>query len=336
MIRPAGMVHPRLLSLAFAALALGGCDLLRDSPGDPSADASPGKDAAVDAATGCPAGPPVETGYPPPRSDLVKRIGGPDTLDIVAWNVRNLGAENKQIAAPLADVITSLDLDLIAIEEVASIDAWNELVARLPEHEGVLSSHVYSPTNYQKVGVLYRKSTLEVVDVDLLRDRSYESPRPPLVVSFRYQDCAHAAMTFDVIGLHLKALDEGIERRRTAISDLDKHVRAQIDGGGEDEIILLGDFNQEIVSEVGKGVMAPMLADADGMYDVRTLAASTSTPPSYIGRETIDHLVTTRGLAAEAGAASASILGLDSQIAGYRTSISDHRPVFFAIPLAPR
>jgi hypothetical protein len=47
---------------------------------------------------------------------------------------------------------------VLVVEEIASETAWRELLDRLREHEGVLSSHIYSATSYQKLGVIHRAS----------------------------------------------------------------------------------------------------------------------------------------------------------------------------------
>src|SRR4029079_16543071 len=89
--------------------------------------------------------------------DLVPALGGPATLDLAAWNIENFPKSTRTVA-DVADLITSLDLDLVVCDEIASVTAWNELVALLPEHEAVLSSHRYTATSYQKIGLLYRAS----------------------------------------------------------------------------------------------------------------------------------------------------------------------------------
>src|SRR5687767_675571 len=132
--------------LAVLVLA-GGCDLARDAA---PPDAEPGPD-----------------GWPPPRTDVVPPVGGPETLDVATWNIENFPKSGDAVAYA-ADIIASLDLDVVVCEEIASVEAWDELVARLPEHAGVLSTHRYTPSSYQKIGVLYRETEITASAGELL------------------------------------------------------------------------------------------------------------------------------------------------------------------------
>jgi hypothetical protein len=89
------------------------------------------------------------------RRARTRSCGSAVTLDIACWNIENF-PDAPETPSLVADLITSLDLDLIVVEEIANTAAFDELIARLPEHEAVLSSHRYTPTSYQKIGVIYR------------------------------------------------------------------------------------------------------------------------------------------------------------------------------------
>jgi endonuclease/exonuclease/phosphatase family metal-dependent hydrolase len=337
-----------------AALALAGCDLVRDRPGDVDArvadpvdadlgtvdgepwmrpDARP--DAAFDARPG--EGP---DGYPLPRTDVVPPFGTADTLDLATWNVRNLGTtelgQELTDVALVADLLASLDLDVIAVEEIASIAAWDELVARLPEHEGVLSDHTYSNGEYQKIGFLYRAPAVQIDDVDLLtnlRDASGTPfARPPLQVRFTHRDGRHAAITFDMIGVHLEAgrAESDIDKRTRSVPLLASHIQRQIARGDEDEIVLLGDFNEVLDNSAGRAILAPLI-DAGNTF--RTEAPADRGEYSHASERLIDHVVTSAGLAAELASREAVIRRVDRDVAGFDATVSDHLPVMLQIPL---
>lgn len=300
----------RLLPLVVIAL-VPACDLL----GDPA-------HVPIDAGTGI-------DGYPPPHNGVVPAVGSAATLDIACWNIENFPA-TAETPGLVADLITSLDLDLIVVEEIASVAAFDELIARLPEHEAVLSSHRYTPTSYQKVGLIYRSAVATVGPEELLFvSDDYGFPRPLLKVPVTV-----GALTFDVIGLHLKAgtAPEDAARRTSAARTLDAYLRAQIDGGGEDEVIVLGDYNETIDTTNGRQVLAPLLDET--RYQFRNAAAVAAGEHSFVpsGR-VIDHVLTTVGLDGEAGAAAAVIPHLDVQYPRYQTLISDHLPVVLSMPM---
>lgn len=308
------------LALSFAlAVAAVGC---RELPsGDP--------DAAADS-DGYP--------YPPPRSGVVPSIGGPSTLEIAAWNIENFPAE-AGTPSYVADLITSLELDVIVCEEIASEDAWAELIARLREHDGVLSPHRYSATEYQKVGVIYRTSMVTPGALELLFPTDgYPFPRPPLSLPLAIDDGTHAPLAIEVIGVHLKAgvsAEDG-ERRRLAIDALDQHLRAQIDGGGEDEVVIAGDYNEVVTTAAGQTNLAALLTAPD-RYTVRTQPNAAGGEISFVpSSRLIDHITTTAGLAAETAGAQVVIPRLQVSYPGYVNGVSDHLPVVLVVPLQPR
>jgi endonuclease/exonuclease/phosphatase family metal-dependent hydrolase len=268
----------------------------------------------------------------PPNGDLVPPVGSDTTLDIACWNIENF-PKDPRAPGLLVDLITSLELDIVVVEEIASTAAWDEVLARLPQHDGVLSTHRYTPTEYQKIGVIYRRDLVTAGEPELLfPGMTYAFPRPPFKV---HLDIAGVTpLGIDVIGVHLKAgtAPDDSDRRAAAMRSLDQYVRAQVDAGGEDEVIIAGDFNETIDTSWGMPIMAPMLASPD-RYTFRDYDAAFGGQASFIpsGR-VIDHIVTTAGLEAEIGATNAVIPRLDTQMSRYEDTVSDHLPVVLSIP----
>lgn len=267
-------------------------------------------------------------GYPAPNGGVVPAIGSAATLDVACWNIENFPA-GPVTAGIVADLITSLELDLIVVEEIASDAAWAELLARLPEHDGVLSTHRYTPTSYQKIGLIYRTAMVTVGTPELLFvTDSYAFPRPPFRVPVTV-----GALTLDVIGVHLKAggAPDDAARRAAAARTFDAYLRGQLAGAGDDEIIVLGDYNETVTTVAGAEVLAPLLAT--DVYRLRSQAIASAGGASFIpsGR-VIDHILTTVGLDDEAGAADAIIPRLDVQYPRYESLVSDHLPVVLSIP----
>jgi endonuclease/exonuclease/phosphatase family metal-dependent hydrolase len=277
-------------------------------------------------------GPPLTDALPPPNGDLVPPVGSDTTLDVACWNLEWFPKDDVRSVALSADLITSLELDLIVVEEVASIAAWDELVARLPHHEGLLSTHRYSPTEYQKIGFLYRPELLTAGEPELLfTDDSFGWPRPAMKVHFETM----FGLGFDAIGLHLKAggSESDAERRAVAMVRLDQYIRAQVDGGGEDELLVLGDYNEVLTNTNGQAVLAPMLSASD-RYTFRTAAAAAAGEGSFVpNNRLIDHIVTTAGISAEVGPTSVIIPRLDAMMQRYDSYVSDHLPVVLSIPM---
>lgn len=277
----------------------------------------------------------LDTGYPLPRSDLVLPVGSDDTLDLLTWNVENFPAQSSTPSL-VADILASLQVDVVAVQEIASTSAFDELAQRLPDHAGMLSSHTYSDGTYQKVGFLYRESLLRPTDVRLLFPGSgYEFPRPPMQVSFVWDDGVHPPRDLVVIALHLKAgqTQDDKQRRAGAMVLLEEWVRTLVEGPAPDDVVILGDFNEVLDSDEGRAVLGPFLVRPDA-YRFQTSPLSSTNAASFLpGRRLIDHVVTTAALADEVGTRSAVIPALEGQVAGYQSLVSDHLPV--ALSLSP-
>jgi endonuclease/exonuclease/phosphatase family metal-dependent hydrolase len=316
-------VRPLLLRTLAVLLLVGGCKE-GGTGGGPAAD-------------GAPPGPDADHGgdYPPPRDDLVPAIGSAGAVDIAAWNIENF-PRTADTPRVVADLVTSLGLDLVAVEEIASVDAFDELVARLPDHEAILSSHTYGNGDYQKVGFLYDADLMQVDGGALLfEDRGYDFPRPPLQVHIAVADGDGPAIDFLAIVVHLKAGigDDDRARRTAAVAALEEHVRDLV-AAGDDRVIVLGDFNERVDTDEGRAVFAPFL-DAAADYSVRTLGPAEDGLVTYLpfGGRFIDHVVTTTAMAAALSPADPVVPRLDEQLPGY-DQVSDHLPVAAALPLA--
>jgi endonuclease/exonuclease/phosphatase family metal-dependent hydrolase len=305
-----------LCALAGASVGGGACrDLSNERP-----------DAAPDSATG----------YPAPRDSLVPAIGSDATFDLATWNIE-LFPKDPSTAALAADLITSMRLDVIVVEEVTDEAAWRELEARLPEHDAVLSSHVYSASEYQKLGVLYRRGLVEVGPLQLLFSGDTRPfPRPPIKLHVTVDDRVHAPLELDLVGVHLKAgvTADDRDRRREALIKLDTYLRAQVDGGGEDDVVVLGDFNEVVTDAAGQATLAPLLGAPD-RYTWQTAAYAQSGGITYLGfgGRGLDHIVTTAGLATETAGAELTVPRLDRIFGGYEPLLSDHLPVALTLPL---
>ena len=316
-------MHRTRTILALLALLAAGC-----KEGGDGSDADGGSGGGTDGSGG--------TGYPDPRDDLVPTVGSSGSLDIATWNIENFP---RTVDTPriMADLITSLGLDLVGVVEIADVDAFDELVARLPDHEAILSSHTYGDGSYQKVGFIYRKDLMTVDGGALLfNNQGFDFPRPPLQVQVHVNDGVHPPVDFLAIILHLKAGlgDEERARRTDAMATLEQHMRDVVDAGDEDEIIVMGDFNEELEYAENQAVWAPFL-DAPADYTVRTEVLSGGGGAfTYVPTERFyDHFITTAGLEDEMAASPPTIIHLEQQLSSYLSSVSDHVPVKVAMPL---
>ena len=277
-----------------------------------------------------------DSAFEAPRTNLVPRVGRDDTIDLAAWNVENF-PQAATTPRLLADLIASLDLDLVAVQEIADTAAFDELVGRLPRHDAVLSSHTYGNGSYQKVGFVYRTDLLEVTGASLLfENMGYTFPRPPLRVNVTIRG-SDPVIDFVAIVVHLKAgVDRSDRERRTqAIIALDTYVRGVVDNTSETDVMLLGDFNERLTTSSGQRTMAPLLT-ATERYTVHTLPLAQAGTVTFLPAGImLDHVVSTSSLSDEFRGETAVVPPLDQQFSGYETLITDHLPAIIALPIAP-
>jgi exonuclease III len=262
-------------------------------------------------------------------------LGTPEALDIGTWNIENFPLRSDTVER-VAEIIAAMDLDLLAVQEIADVGAFQSLLALLPEYESVLSTHTYGGGSYQKIGFLYRRDLLFPDRVELLFENdTYAFPRPPMQVHFAVYapNSRVLVLDFTAIVVHLKAGgdDSDRTRRRLAVEDLDEHVRRQLADAGDEDVILLGDFNEAVDNPTSLSVWAPF-TDAPNLYQVRTMALSTSAYSYVPFARLIDHVVTTRSLDDELAGLLPTIPPLHQEITGYLGSVSDHLPVVTSMP----
>ncbi len=306
------------LAPALAGLVLASLPACRE-PVEASADAGlGGDDAGGD--------------YPEPRHDLVPSVGSDSTFELATWNIENF-PKTGSTPAVVADLITSLDIDMLAMEEVQDIDAFNELVARLRGYTGVLSSHTYGDGTYQKVGYIYRTSLVSTSGTFLLfTANGFEFPRPVLKVDVTVGSGA-SAFSYTSLALHLKAGSGGqdAQRREEAVVILEDYLRTAVDGNGLDTVVALGDFNATL--DNGASVFAPLTAASD-RYDIHTSGNFSAGDISFVPSSVLlDHIVTTTAFDDAHPGSTTVIPRLDMQMTGYVSQVSDHLPVIMRMPL---
>lgn len=304
-----------MLAGLWFSLASTGC---RD-PGGGAADA------------GNPADPDADSNYPAPRTDLVPSVGSQTTFELATWNIENF-PKGETTAKTVADIIASLDVDMVAVQEIQNQAAFEEIVARLRGYDGLVSSHEYGDGSYQKVGYIYRTDLVSVTGAFRLFDNNgYEYPRPAFKVDVVVQ--ADTPISFTAVALHLKAglsFDDRT-RREDAVSILESYMRTTVDGGGNGQMVALGDFNDSLDS--GAAVFAPLTSATD-RYTVRTTGNEAAGDVSFVPSGVlIDHIITTSAFDDAFGAGTTIIPRLDMQMTGYESQISDHLPVIMRLPL---
>jgi endonuclease/exonuclease/phosphatase family metal-dependent hydrolase len=302
------------IALLLAGPALAGClDLgLLESEGPPPGASGGGGDGDATGAAGGTGG----GGAP----------SGDGGMAIVTWNVQSFPL-TTEAPALAAKIIGELHPDVVALQEIEDVGAFQQLVMALAGYEGVLND---DPGGYQRLGLLHRTDRASVTEVEtLFQDDWYAFPRPPLKARVELTSQRGERFDFVIVVVHLKAqLDgESWDRRRAACERLETWVSEQQAAGPEQDFVVLGDFNDRLTAAPPVNVFLPFL-EAPDRYAFLTLPAAEAGDFSYIPfKSLIDHiLVTDQVLAAYGDGATASI-PLEADYPSYGDALSDHRPV---------
>lgn len=264
-----------------------------------------------------------------------------DTLDVMSWNVEWFGstedgpADEALQQANVARVLRATAPDLIGLVEVVSEPAFESLMTRLPNHQGLLvtdPSVVGGRASYfageQKVALIHhRRFTVESARV-VVTEASYAfGGRPPMEVRLRFEENGRPR-TLIVLVAHFKAMAnfDGWQRRTEAALALKRFMDTEYPGRW---VLLVGDLNDDLdVSTYRRSAtpFAPFLADASYRFTTAALTeANVSTTLTF--RSTIDHHLAQNGLIERFIDGSAKVIDPRGLIPDAATTTSDHLPV---------
>ncbi len=277
-----------------------------------------------------------------PSPAVVPAKGTAATLDVASWNIEWFGSSNGPTNETLQlsnarDVISGADLDIWGVAEIVGQTQWNSLESQLPGYTGFLASEAtvtggaasYGATE-QKVGILYRSSiaTLLGARIILTANDADFAGRPPLEVKLRV---TLNGTTEDVvvIVLHGKAFSDvtSWQKRLNASNALKAYLDASYP---TQKVIVVGDWNDDVDTSITSGQLSPYKNFVDDAADYRfptgaLSAAGISSTTSY--PDMIDHHLTSNELHATLVPGSTEVYRVDSFIASYDATTSDHFPV---------
>ena len=311
------MKHPGIpLRLLLAACLLNG------STWGCLADDQPVKPAEPDAA---PIGDPLDL--------PAARAGG---LHVMSWNIENFPRAGVDTIEAVVKILDRYRPDIVGLQEIADSDAFQELDDALVDYEGILNDDEGAE---QRVGVLVRSERVTAHQVETLFVGDwYAFPRPPLRVDVTFHDQQGAWFDFSLISLHLKAMgdEDSVYRRRLACEKLEHWVSADLQREGADQdMIIVGDWNDQITDPAGQNVFSAML-DKPDRYRFLTSALEGTGAYSYVPyRSLIDHVMVTTDALGEYGQGATNVLPLDEVDAYYQHLVSDHRPVLSRFEIPP-
>ncbi len=278
--------------------------------------------------------PPADTTVVNPPQNLwnIATVNNWTGLEIVTWNIQEFPQAGNTVNY-VNEIISDLLPDIIGIQEITDMSAFESLSVQIPAYE-------FIHTNYNNdwgldLGIITRRDCVEILNYSTLfpSDGWEFAGRYPLKVEILW-GCGESTINLTVINVHFKAYDEGFDQRFGASEILSDYIQSH----PSDNIVVIGDFNDEITDPESNNSLWPLVSDPNAEFVTMSIAYNSyqnSYPwGSYAGF--IDHILISSNLFDENENGFVQTLRIDDYVgsSSYQNQISDHRPVMWKIPIA--
>ena len=210
----------------------------------------------------------------------------PATLRIGTWNLEQLGIRGDPPRTDadhqaIADYIEKLDVAVLAVQEVGSDQALDDLCRRLgPTFRNVLgtSGSFSDGKGRVSVGFVFDTAKVELLHAAELLQLPTQAEGLPIFHRIPVTACFRArggGLDFRAVTVHIKAgqKPDDFQKRRLEVSALRDWLAALLRSPGEDQdVVVLGDFNHSYETE------AATLFQQDGV--VRYLKSNKANDPT--------------------------------------------------------
>lgn len=263
-------------------------------------------------------------------------VGTDSTLEVMTWNLENFAKAGTVTADRVAQVITGLEVDVVALEEIVSASMFDRVVAALPGYDGFRAD---GSAYDQNLAFIFRTDgLLEVTSVyEILTGYSGPLPRSPLVLEGHV-----GGVPYVFIANHYKCCGDGHLDPADSWDEETRRYNASLllqqyatDHYADRRVIMLGDFNDELTDPAADNVFQNFLDVPDQWRFVDLpIAEDSSTLWSYpTWPSHIDHILINGNTFGDFDTAPGlvGVLPLHTMLDGgwtqYDTETSDHLPV---------
>ena len=199
---------------------------------------------------------PVSSQPAPPPPAVNPGLAGYDNgkvLRIASFNIRDFGnkkAGTRHVMFTLADIVRKFDV--VAVQEISSkneylVPNFVKLINQSGRHyDHVIGRRIGNTNQKEQYAYIFDMARVEIdhQSVYTIGDPDNLLHREPLVATFRARE-AHPseAFTFTLINIHTDPKPHVLKQELDALAEVYRVVRRT--GRGEDDIIILGDFNAD-------------------------------------------------------------------------------------------
>jgi len=254
----------------------------------------------------------------------------PENLNIITWNIESFPKTNQTIGY-ITQIINSLDVDIIALQEITNQSSLIELANSL---NGNWDYSFYSNDSWG-LAYLINTDNISVTQnpYSILQQYDYEfAGRPPYVLEFNYNN-----QEIILMNIHFKCCDGSEQRRADASYYLDDYISNNL---YSDNVIVLGDFNDSLIDD--ENVFDVFLNKPQEYTFADYPMAQQNNEWAYWSFPTypshIDHILISNELFDEYQNEESicNTLLVDqnfSNYASYDDNVSDHRPVIISLKI---
>lgn len=264
-----------------------------------------------------------------------------NVFQTVTWNLKEFPLTNNTINE-LQYLIPQLNADIIAVQEVTNTNHFNQLGIFLNDYS-VLASEFYiydeddEDTYYNPIlGYIYNHNRITINDsYEIFHQDGRLFPREPFILDVTWNN-----QDFIIINNHLKAggnneieyWDEWDEevRRLEALNALYDY---SLDHFEDENVIILGDFNDQFDEPSATNVFTAFLNDDDYLFAdyEMSLDVDDFSYPSWPSH--LDHIIINSNLFStfDKPLSSCYTIKYDKMISNYSSTVSDHRPVILKL-----
>jgi len=253
-----------------------------------------------------------------------------DELDIVTWNLQKfpLLSHSPQY---VDDIIIQMDADIIAVQEIGSAFALEEVLAYIRETGWKGRLH---GSGDLKLGFLYNSNKVELSTLKIEFDDDKDAfPRPVIKTKVTPNPEIFGDTTeLFLLNVHLKCCEgeENENRRRKAMS----RIKSYVDGFHPDDMVVItGDFNDVLDAPEANNIFTSFLNDSPN-YSIADLDIATGNNlfwsyPSFPSH--LDHFIISNELFSNVENVKTIII--EDCVPDYDEVVSDHRPVLLSLDL---
>ena len=249
-------------------------------------------------------------------------------LDIMTWNVKEFPLSSLTVNN-ISEIISDVLPDIILFQEINDLQEYSNLATTLYAYD-----FINSGDEMYGLAMAFRKDSIELLSyTTLFPSYGYEFAwRYPLKAEVIW-NCGDTFLSFQIINLHFKCCNDGFERRLASSQILSSYVNEELSLNANQNIILGGDFNDDITDSENNNSLLPILEN-DNIYFTTSSIASNSYYDSYPSYNSfLDHIAVTNNILESSMNSDVNTIRLDDYMGWsyYQNNISDHRPVTWSM-----